>query len=264
MAEVQTSEPHQNEKVLARELAATLPTGSLILADLGYFGFAWFDWLSEQGYFWVSRLRAKTSYSVLHTYYQEGPVFDGLVWLGAHRADRAGHAVRLVSFPAAGGTRSFITNVREPQHFPIRTIAEVYARRWDIEMAFLLLKRHLQLHLLWSAKQAVIREQLWAVLILSQAVQALRLEIAYQAECDPFEVSLALLVEYLPRFAADGRDPLSTFVEAGRRLGLIRPSRRIQIRAPDIPTDELMPLPPNTQLTRSPRYAGKSRPPKSN
>lgn len=51
----------QNERVLAREVVADLPTGSLILADLGYFGFAWFDHLTEQGYWWVSRLRSKTT-----------------------------------------------------------------------------------------------------------------------------------------------------------------------------------------------------------
>ena len=38
--------PHQNEKVLARDLVAELPVGTLVVADLGYFGFAWFDWLT--------------------------------------------------------------------------------------------------------------------------------------------------------------------------------------------------------------------------
>ena len=78
--------PHQNAKVGARALVADLPAGALVVADLGYFGFAWFDWLTERGYYWVSRLRAKTSYTVLHVFYERGEVFDGLVWLGAHRA----------------------------------------------------------------------------------------------------------------------------------------------------------------------------------
>ena len=48
----------QNEKVAARGLGETRAKGALILADLGYFGFAWFDWLTHQGHCWVSPLCA--------------------------------------------------------------------------------------------------------------------------------------------------------------------------------------------------------------
>ena len=111
-------DPHQNEKVLARELVEDLPAGTLVVADLGYFGFAWFDWLTDRGYRWLSRLRAKTSYKVIHTYYHRGDVFDGIVWLGAHRADRAKHAVRLVTFRQGNTLRRYITNVRRPSYVP--------------------------------------------------------------------------------------------------------------------------------------------------
>ena len=247
--------PHQNAKVGARALVADLPAGALVVADLGYFGFAWFDWLTEQGYYWVSRLRAKTSYTVLHVFYQRGAVFDGLVWLGARRADRAKHAVRLVTFRQGGTLRRYITNVREPHTFPLRALAEVYARRWDIEMAFALVKQHLKLRLLWSAKPVVIQQQLWATLLSAQVLQALRLEIAAQAGVDPFEVSIGRLVEYAPRYAAAGRDPVQVFVERGRALGFIRPSRRTRIRAPNVPGAAIRPAPPGLGLIRPPRSA---------
>jgi len=48
----------QNEKGLARTMVAALPRGSLILADLGYFAFAWFDDLTAASHWWLSRLRA--------------------------------------------------------------------------------------------------------------------------------------------------------------------------------------------------------------
>ena len=248
-------QPHQNEKVGARELVAGLPARTLVVADLGYFGFAWFDWLTARGYYWVSRLRAKTSYTVLHVFYQRGEVFDGLVWLGAHRADRARQAVRLVTFRQGGTLRRYITNVRAPHTFPLRALAEVYARRWDIEMAFALVKQHLKLRLLWSAKPVVIHQQLWATLIIAQVLQALRLEIAAKAGVDPFEVSLGLLVEYAPRYAYEGRDPVRVFVERGRALGFIRPSRRTRIHAPPIPAAAIRPAPPDLELSRPPRYA---------
>src|SRR4029079_16497381 len=68
--------PLQNVKVAARELVAHLPSGSLILADLGYFAFGWFDDLTQAGYWWISRLRAKTSYEVSHLFYQDATTFD--------------------------------------------------------------------------------------------------------------------------------------------------------------------------------------------
>ena len=249
--------PLQNEKVLARDLVADLPEGTLVVADLGYFGFAWFDWLTDAGFHWLSRLRAKTSYKVLHTFYKRGDVFDGIVWLGAHRADRAKHAVRMVSFRHGRTLHRYITNVREPRTFPIASMAAVYARRWDIEMAFGLVKQHLKLRLLWSAKRVVILQQMWATLIISQIVQFMRVEIAHKAGVDPFDVSVGLLVEYAPQYAYEGRDPVKIFVERGRRLGFIRPSRRTRIQAPNIPANRITPTPSGLELTRTPRYANR-------
>ena len=256
-------DPHQNEKVAAWGLLDTLATGTLVLADLGYFGFAWFDALTARGLWWVSRLRAKTSYTVVHGFYQQGDTFDGLVWLGAYRADRAAHAVRLVRFRLGSTTYTYLTNVLDPTVLPLRDIARLYARRWDIELAFKTVKRHLGLHLVWSAKEVVILQQVWAVLTISQILQALQVEIAGRAGVDPFEVSLALLVEEAPRYAAAGQDPVTAFVAHGRAAGYLRPSRRTVIQAPHIPRHQLVPLPPDFERTRTARYAARNAGPRS-
>jgi hypothetical protein len=245
----------QNEKVAAWELVEHTPPGSLLLADLGYFGFAWFDHLTDLKRWWVSRVRAKTSYQVLHTYYQDAHVFDGLVWLGAYRADRAKHGVRLVQFPVGEHVYRYITNVLDPHQLTLREMAQLYARRWDFELAVNLVKTHLRLHLLWSSKPVVMLQQVWGVLIIAQILHALQLEIAGRAGVDPFDVSLALLVEYAPRLAAEGYNPVDLFVERGREMRFIRPSRRVRIQAPEIPWDALKPVPPNLSLLRTPRYA---------
>lgn len=245
----------QNEKVLAREMVACLPAGCLILADLGYFGFPWFDHLTDAGQFWISRLRSKTSSTVIHTYYHRGDTFDGIVWLGAHRSDRAKHAVRLITFPVGGTVYRYLTNVRDPRILTPRMAAELYARRWDFELAINTGKTQLGLHLLWSSKAVVIEQQVVAVVIIAQILQAVRLEIAGRAGVDPFEVSLPLMIEYLPIFAARGIDPVEGFLTNARELGFIRPSSRTQITAPDIPPEALAPLPAGTVLERAPRYA---------
>jgi Transposase DDE domain len=250
-------DPRQNEKAAARDLLTGLARGALVLADLGYFGFAWFDDLTDRGFWWVSRLRAKTSYTLLHVHYQRDDTLDAIVWLGKHRADRAKHAVRLVQFRHGTVLHRYVTNVLDPHLLPPAELARLYARRWDIELAFKLVKRHLGLHLLWAAKPGVILHQVWAVLTIAQIVQALRVEIAGEAGVDVFEVSVPLLVAYLPLLLERGEDPVALFVAEGRRLAFIRPSRRTVIRAPDLPPAAILPRPPDLVLIREPRYAGK-------
>jgi hypothetical protein len=249
--------PSQNEKVAARRMLDGLAAGCLILADLGYFGFAWFDDLTDRGLWWVSRLRAGTSYTVAHCFYHRGATLDALVWLGAYRADRAKHLVRLVQFQVGAKTYRYLTNVTDPAQLPMADVARLYARRWDIELAFKTAKVHLHLGLLWAAREVVLLQQVWAVLIIAQILQALRLEIAGQAGVDPFDVSLPLLIEYLPFFARFGDDPLRTFVEDGQRLRFIRPSSRTRIQAPTIPPNGYALPPPELLWQRTPRYAGK-------
>ena len=125
-------------------------------------------------------------------------------------------------------------------------------------MALKLVKQHLKLHLLWSSKQVVILQQIWATLIISQVLQALRLEVAYKAGVDPFDVSIGLLVQYAPQYGYEGRDPVKIFVERGRDLGFIRPSRRTRIHAPTIPDQAILPAPPTLALSRTPRYANRN------
>jgi hypothetical protein len=250
-----TAEPHENDKVAAPAMVRDLPRGSLILADLGYFGFRWFDDLTDAGYWWVSRLRKKTSYDIRHVFYQDAYILDALIWLGAYRADRAAHTVRLVTVRLGDRSYSYITNVLEPSRLTAVDMVRLYARRWDIELAINLVKTHLNLHLWWSAKTTVILQQIWAVLIIAQIIQALHLEIAGLAGVDPDEVSVALLIQYLPQLAKAGRDPVAFFVAVGVQAHFIRPSRRIKYAVPTVPPDQVQPPPPDLALERMPRYA---------
>jgi hypothetical protein len=58
----------QNEKVAARALLSHIQREALILMDLGYFAFPWFDQLTQEGYYWVTRLRNKTSFQTAHVF----------------------------------------------------------------------------------------------------------------------------------------------------------------------------------------------------
>jgi hypothetical protein len=252
-----------NCKVNVLLLLQDLPPGSLILADLGYFSFAWFDYLTQQGYYWVSRLREKTSFRLERVLYQDGQTLEALVWLGAYRADQAAHLVRLVQFWRGGQWHQYITNVLEPEQLSLEEIVELYARRWDIELAFKALKGLCGLHLWWSAVPALVLQQLWMALILFQVLQAIRLAIAAQAEVEPADVSLEILAKLLAEPCAQAAPLIPLLVERGRRLKLIRPSRRRPRIVPATLPSFRHPFPEPLPPPRRARYARRKSGPRS-
>jgi DDE family transposase len=248
------AETLRNCKQEVLPLLEDLPWHSLLLFDLGYFSFPWFDYLTERGYYWISRYREKTRYQLRHVYYQHGVILDALVWLGSDHGARAGRAVRLVRFDDGQQLRMYLTNVLNPLELPMGDIARLYARRWDIELAFLTLKELFGLHHWWSSQRALILQQIAVVLILAQVVQALRLHLAEQAGCDPFDVSLPLLVEHLPHLLRARQHAVEWVLTYGQTQHFLRPSSRYQVVAPSVPADQITPLPPGLLLTRKARY----------
>jgi hypothetical protein len=249
--------PRQSEKVNARALVETLPVGSLILADLGYFSFPWFDDLSDAGYSFISKLRAKTTTIVAHVLTETPVVTDALVWLGANRQDQAKHLVRLVTIRHGQQEHRFITNVLDPHQLSVAAIDHLYSRRWDVELAFKLIKRELGLHLLWSARWEMILIQVWGVLIIAQIAAALRQQIAERAGVDLFDVSLSLLLRDLPYLARNGHQDLIGQMAALPPVkgGYLRPHRRQRHTIP--PDLSITPPPDDLQTTRPYRYAGR-------
>ena len=193
---------------------------------------------------------------VRHILYQGDGVLDAIVWLGIYRADRARHAVRLVQFYQHGRLHRYLTNVLDPQQLALADIARLYARRWDIELAFCLLKEHLQLSQLWSAKWEVVQVQIWCALLLAQVFHGLQVQLAAQEGVDPFEVSIDLLVEVVPRLLQRGIAPLPFLRRVGREVGLIRPSTRIEVQVPFVDATWITPAPPEALRPRDTvRYA---------
>ena len=231
-------------KVHARAMLSALAKGTLLLFDLGYFSFPWLDELTQLGYWYITRQRAKTRYQIVHILYQADGVFDALVYLGVHSSDRAGQMVRLVSFRLGSQQYCYLTNVLDPATLAIVDIARLYGRRWDIELAFRELKEHLGLRLLWSAKLGVIYQQIWACLILAQLLHAYQVELAARAEVEPCEVSLALLSRHLPRLLQHTADPMGFLLEHGRAMRLIRPASRRLREAPVVPLQQVSSPPP--------------------
>lgn len=145
----------------------------------------------------------------------------------------------------------------DPHQLAIAEVVQLYARRWDIELAFKTVKRDLGLHLLWSAKWELILTQVWGVLVIAQIATALRAELARRAKVDLFDVSLTLLLRDLPYLLRDGEGDLIDRLAALPVVkgGYIRPSRRYH---PVVPEDLMITPPPEDLVrTRDPRYDGR-------
>src|SRR5439155_3095815 len=69
-------------------------------------------------------------------------VFDALICLGTGH-EQARHLIRLVRLGDGIGVRMYLTNICDPQLLSLGDVAQLYARSFDIEMAFRLLKEYL-------------------------------------------------------------------------------------------------------------------------
>jgi len=246
------SDPLAHGAVASLLLIEHLPKASLIVADLGYFGYAWFRFLSDQGYFWISRLKDKSCYQIMHTFYQKGETLDALIWLGIYRSNQYPHMVRLVQYRQGTQLYRYISNVTDPLQLPFADIVSLYARRWDIEMAFKVLKRTLGLHLWWACERVLVLQQLLLTLMIAQVIHAIQGEIAAEADVDPQEVSLVVLRSLFPH--ANWPTPfgmVAALVIKARVLGLIRPSRYLKLDIPLILESEIQPVSPDLVRERA-------------
>jgi Transposase DDE domain len=241
----------------AREMLSTVQAGTLLLFDLGYFCFPWLDDLTKRGVWWISRVKDKCSYTVEHVLVSRDGYGESLIFLGAYRSDQTAYIMRLIRIRYRGQWYSYITNVLDPNKLSGADVVRLYARRWDIELAFRLLKDHLNLRFLWSAKQEVISVQIWATVILAQMLHALQVRVAAGAGVDTFDVSLELLLRHIPDFIRQGGDLLTRIQEGAYPLGIIRPSTRTRIEVPTIEREDIIPPPIDLVWIRPPRYAHK-------
>lgn len=75
-----------NDKTWADDLLARLPVGGLLIFDLGFFDFVWFDAFTNANKFFVTRLRRKTAYKV-NRFLSQAPYYrDEIIQMGQYLA----------------------------------------------------------------------------------------------------------------------------------------------------------------------------------
>src|SRR5882724_2267259 len=160
-----TEDAAANDKRFATEIMAALPVGGLLVFDLGFFSFLWFDDFSASHRCFVTRMREKIAYRTVQEL-RSGPSYrDEIIQMGQCRSNPCQYPVRMVSVLWQGTWYRYLTNVLDPQQLSARQVCELYRRRWRIEDAFALTKRVLDLSYLWTGSTNAVQLQIYATLI---------------------------------------------------------------------------------------------------
>jgi hypothetical protein len=160
-----TEDAAANDKRFAAEILAAVPERGLLIFDLGFFSFLWFDDFTDQQKCFVTRLRQKTAYRVTRVLAHSPYYRDEFIEVGWHHSHPCRHPLRLVSVWWRGQWYRYLTNVLDPTQLSARDICELYRRRWRIEDAFLITKRVLDLAYLWKASANGVQLQLYATFL---------------------------------------------------------------------------------------------------
>jgi hypothetical protein len=225
-----TSNAAANDKQWLDQLIERLPPGGLLVFDLGFFKFPWFDQFTTSGKYFVTRQRQKTTYTVQKVFSSGSHYRDEQIQMGRYRSNPCKHPVRMVSVLWGTTWYSYLTNVLHPDQLSAQQVCELYRRRWRIEDAFALTKRLLGLAYVWVGSTNGVEIQVYATWIFYALLNDLCVDVAI-AMNQPLEIiSLEMVFRGLYHFnnfqrrgeATDVIDFLST---NAKRLGIVKARR---------------------------------------
>lgn len=220
-----------NDKTWANQLLTRLPVGGLLVFDLGFFKFPWFDDFTVAHKFFVTRLREKTSYKVTRTLACGMYFRDEIIEMGEYRSNPCQYPVRMVSVLWGKTWYRYLTNVLDPQMLSAQQVCELYRRRWCIEDAFKITKRLLGLAYLWVGGTNGVQIQILATWMFYIVLNELCTEVAVALNQPLERISVEMVFRGLYHFAQavirGYAHPLITyFVEHHQRLGLVKAIRK--------------------------------------
>ncbi len=190
-------DPATNDKALVPALLRWLKANTLLVFDLGYFAFPFFDALTAKLCWFVTRLREKTSYTVLRTLVNRPHVRDQIVMLGNYRSNPSTYPVRLIEVYVNGAWRRYLTNVLAPERLSVVEVVALYDQRWQIETMFLHVKRLLGLAYLWVGSLNGVQLQVWATFLFYAILIDLCDEVAEVLQLPLQDISVEMVYRSL-------------------------------------------------------------------
>lgn len=153
--------------------------GTIVVMDRGYTDYTLFATFTEQGAYFVTRMKNDAVYTVEEE--REVPHHrhvrrDQIVRLSGVRAsDKCPYLLRRIEVldPTTGEMLVFLTN---HLHLGATTIAAVYKDRWQIELLFKALKQNLKIKTFLGTSANAVHIQIWTALIAMLLLRYLQLK----------------------------------------------------------------------------------------
>jgi hypothetical protein len=222
------ADPNGHDARFWDRLAAAIPTGALVLFDLGFTDFARWATLTARGVTWLTRAKKNLKYEVVRVLVHTAAVRDRIVWIGEGATRQP---VRLIEVQAHGTVYRYLTNALDLTRLPTAHAVALYRQRWRVEDAFSIVKRLLGLAYFHSGAENAIQMQLWATWLLYAVLIDLTDAVA-EALARPFaEVSVEMVYRSLyfvtNAVAQDPTtDPVRYLAGHARELGIIKRPRK--------------------------------------
>lgn len=154
--------------------------GTLLVFDRGYLNYAWFEQLTQQEVFFVTRLRRDAHYHVQEerSVPQRGNIrSDQVIQLGSHWYRQKSLLRRVeVDVPEWDHPLVLLTN---HLHLGPTTVARLYRERWQVEVLFRTLKQNLRLKSFVGTSANALKIQIWTALIALLLLKYLQLRATY-------------------------------------------------------------------------------------
>ncbi|MDH3903198.1 MAG: IS4 family transposase [Xanthomonadales bacterium] len=150
-----------NEHEINRARELELTKGSYVVFDRGYTDYRWYQELTEDGVFFVSRL--KSNAIVTPGRKRRGRKSPGVVEDREIRLGKLSETFRLVTCldKETDITYQFVTNALD---IPAQTVADLYKERWQIELFFKWIKQNLRVKSFLGTSMNAVKTQLWIAL----------------------------------------------------------------------------------------------------
>ena len=177
---IDITEGSRNDRVFMKKVLPQLQKGDILVFDRGYHNYAqWQEW-TENGIHWVTRLIGTEVYEVLEEraisedQRQKGVISDQKIYLGrGTNPTTKCITVRLVTYYDAKQDRNF-TFLANNFRFKATTIADLYKKRWDIEVFFKRFKQTSPVRYFLGDNENAIKIQLWCAFIKDLLIKVVK------------------------------------------------------------------------------------------